>query len=91
MSTNHINAGSLAGNGLRSRVHSVITARVHGRAAVATAVVRVVAGLVFALTGVRVGGPIHLGLAPTLLVAMVFLLWAGAGSLALDNRIAAHR
>ncbi|MDQ4119686.1 MAG: DoxX family protein [Actinomycetota bacterium] len=29
--------------------------------------------------GVTVGGPIHLGLAPALLLAMMFLVWAGGG------------
>lgn len=29
--------------------------------------------------GVTVGGPVHLGLAPALLVAMLFLVWAGGG------------
>lgn len=33
------------------------------------------------------GGTFHLGVAPTLLVAMVFLLWAGPGLLAFDNRV----
>lgn len=37
--------------------------------------------------GVQVGGPIHLGLAPALLVAMVFLLWAGPGPYAVDQRL----
>jgi putative oxidoreductase len=34
-----------------------------------------------------VGGPIHLGLAPTLLVAMLYLIWAGPGAAALDGRL----
>jgi len=34
------------------------------------------------------GGPVHLLLAPALLLGMVFLLWAGAGSPALDARLA---
>jgi putative oxidoreductase len=34
-----------------------------------------------------VGGGIHLGLAPTLLVAMLFLLWAGPARFALDRRL----
>jgi putative oxidoreductase len=38
--------------------------------------------------GVMEGGSFHLGVAPALLVAMVFLLWAGPGALALDNRLA---
>ena len=33
------------------------------------------------------GGPVHLLLAPTLLAAMLFLLWAGPGSPALDRRL----
>lgn len=33
------------------------------------------------------GGPIHLGLAPALLVAMVFLVWAGGGARSIDERI----
>jgi len=36
--------------------------------------------------GTHVGGPIHLGLAPALLAAMLFLLWAGPGVAALDRR-----
>lgn len=40
--------------------------------------------------GLAVGGPIHLVLAPTLLVATLFLFWAGPGPLALDNRLARH-
>jgi putative oxidoreductase len=39
-------------------------------------------------TGGRVdGGFVNLGLAPTLLVVMLFLVWAGAGSFSLDERI----
>jgi putative oxidoreductase len=34
------------------------------------------------------GGSFHLGIAPTLLVAMLFLLWAGPGVLALDSKLA---
>jgi putative oxidoreductase len=37
--------------------------------------------------GLTVGGPIHLGLAPTLLVAMLYLIWAGPGAAALDGRL----
>jgi hypothetical protein len=37
-------------------------------------------------TGGRVdGGFVNLGLAPLLLVAMLFLVWAGAGRLSLDE------
>jgi putative oxidoreductase len=32
------------------------------------------------------GGSFHLGVAPTMLVAMLFLVWAGSGRLALDSR-----
>jgi putative oxidoreductase len=38
--------------------------------------------------GVMEGGSFHLGVAPTLLVAMLFLLWAGPGAFALDNKLA---
>jgi putative oxidoreductase len=34
------------------------------------------------------GGSFHLGVAPTLLVAMLFLLWAGSGAYALDAKLA---
>jgi putative oxidoreductase len=34
------------------------------------------------------GGPVHLGLAPALLVVMLGLVWAGAGALSADGRIA---
>jgi putative oxidoreductase len=34
------------------------------------------------------GGTFHLGVAPTLLVATSFLVWAGPGRLALDRRLA---
>jgi putative oxidoreductase len=33
------------------------------------------------------GGSFHLGVAPTLLVAMLFLVWAGPGALALDRML----
>ncbi len=36
------------------------------------------------------GGSFHLGVAPTLLVAMLFLLWAGSGALALDGKLAGN-
>ena len=35
------------------------------------------------------GGPIHLGLAPLLLVVMLALVWTGAGERSLDARLAA--
>jgi putative oxidoreductase len=38
--------------------------------------------------GVMEGGSFHLGVAPALLIAMVFLLWAGPGAFALDNKLA---
>ena len=34
--------------------------------------------------GVMEGGSFHLGVAPAMLVAMLFLVWAGSGVLALD-------
>jgi putative oxidoreductase len=33
------------------------------------------------------GGTFHLGVGPVMLVALLFLVWAGPGVLALDNRI----
>ena len=39
--------------------------------------------------GLTVGGPFHLGLAPALLVANVYLLVVGPGNLAVDRRLAA--
>lgn len=47
----------------------------------------VMAGAVLT-AGIRVGGPIHLGVAPALLVAMLYLLWAGPGRGAVDRRVA---
>lgn len=38
--------------------------------------------------GLTVGGPFHLGVAPVLLVANLYLLWAGSGSHAFDRRLA---
>jgi uncharacterized membrane protein YphA (DoxX/SURF4 family) len=55
-------------------------------AALALAVV--MAGAVLT-AGLTVGGPFHLGLAPALLVANLWLLAAGSGSAALDRRLAA--
>lgn len=37
------------------------------------------------------GGPVHLLLAPALLAATLFLLWAGAGVASLDGRLASRR
>jgi len=34
------------------------------------------------------GGSFHLGVGPTMLVAMLFLVWAGCGHLALDRKLA---
>jgi putative oxidoreductase len=34
------------------------------------------------------GGSFHLGVAPTLLVAMLFLVWAGSGAYAVDAKLA---
>jgi putative oxidoreductase len=36
------------------------------------------------------GGSFHLGVAPTMLVAMLFLTWAGGGYLAADRRLLAR-
>jgi putative oxidoreductase len=36
------------------------------------------------------GGSFHLGVAPAMLLAMLFLLWAGPGRLALDRRLPIH-
>lgn len=55
-------------------------------AALALAVV--MAGAVLT-AGLTVGGPFHLGLAPALLVANLWLFAAGSGSAALDRRLAA--
>jgi len=33
------------------------------------------------------GGSFHLGVAPAMLVAMLFLVWAGSGRLALDRAL----
>ena len=41
-----------------------------------------------ATAGVRVGGPFHLGVAPTLLVIMLGLVWIGSGKLSVDKRLA---
>lgn len=38
--------------------------------------------------GLTVGGPFHLGVAPALLAASLYLLWAGSGSRAFDQRLA---
>jgi hypothetical protein len=39
-------------------------------------------------TGGRVdGGPVHLGLAPALLITMLVLVWLGAGRFSLDARL----
>jgi putative oxidoreductase len=37
------------------------------------------------------GGSFHLGVGPTMLVAMLFLVWAGAGALSVDERLARRR
>jgi putative oxidoreductase len=37
------------------------------------------------------GGPVHLGLAPTLLVMMLLLLWIGPRDRSLDRRLLARR
>jgi putative oxidoreductase len=49
------------------------------------------ANLVGALltAGITDGGTFHLGVGPAMLLAMVFLVWAGPGRLALDTRLLA--
>jgi putative oxidoreductase len=53
------------------------------------AAVLLAANLVVAIaTAGRVeGGSFHLGVGPAMLLAMLFLVWAGAGVLALDSRL----
>jgi putative oxidoreductase len=53
-------------------------------AAAALAVNLVVA---ISTAGVMEGGSFHLGVGPTLLVAMLFLLWAGGGVWSLDGKL----
>lgn len=43
-----------------------------------------------ATAGVRVGGPFHLGVAPTCLVILIGLVWLGAGAWSIDQRLAAR-
>lgn len=52
----------------------------------ATGLAVVMAGAILT-AGVRVGGWFHLGVAPTALAAMLYLLWARPGSRALDTRL----
>lgn len=160
MSTNRIHTRSEADTGSSSRWRSLLADRVHGGAARATAVARILAGLFFVLVsipkfpfagaahrdemtefvrygfphstaivvlvgllellgglmlvfgigtrlaafglavnmagaiataGIKVGGPFHLGVAPALLITMIFLVWSGAGSSALDHRLGGRR
>jgi putative oxidoreductase len=44
-----------------------------------------------AIAGVKEGGVLNLGLAPVLLATMLFLLWAGSGPVALDQRLLGNR
>ena len=44
-----------------------------------------------AIAGVKEGGVLNLGLAPALLTTMLFLLWAGSGPVALDQRLLGNR
>lgn len=55
----------------------------------AAALVAVNLVVALATAGVMEGGTFHLGVGPALLLAMVFLLWAGGGSWSLDGRLAA--
>lgn len=58
-----------------------------GTRVAALALAATMAGAI-ATAGVTLGGPIHLGLAPTLLLIMLILLWTGPGAAALDRRLA---
>ena len=40
-----------------------------------------------AIAGPKEGGFVHFGVAPTLLAAMLFLLWAGPGAWSVDRRL----
>jgi putative oxidoreductase len=44
-----------------------------------------------ATAGVKEGGSFNLGVAPAMLVGMLFLVWAGSGALAVDNRLTTGR
>jgi putative oxidoreductase len=44
-----------------------------------------------ATAGVRVGGPFHLGVAPTLLVILLGLVWIGSGKVSVDQSFARAR
>lgn len=56
------------------------------------AAVALAADMVGAITtaGRIEGGPVHLGLAPTLLVMMLLVLWIGPGDRSLDRRLLAR-
>jgi putative oxidoreductase len=55
----------------------------------AAALCVVMAGAILT-AGLTVGGPFHLGFAPAMLVANLYLLWAGSGAPGLDRRFAAR-
>jgi putative oxidoreductase len=57
------------------------------------AALAVAANLLGALltAGVNVGGTFHLVVGPTVMVAMLFLVWSGGGELGLDDRILTRR
>jgi putative oxidoreductase len=55
----------------------------------AAALVAVNLIVAIATAGVMEGGTFHLGVGPALLLAMLFLLWAGGGAWSLDGRLAA--
>jgi putative oxidoreductase len=40
-----------------------------------------------ATAGIQVGGLFHLGVAPVLLLSMLYLLWAGSGTAAIDRTL----
>ena len=43
------------------------------------------------VSGIGLGEPVSLTLAPALLILMVFLVWVGPGSVALDGRVVSRR
>lgn len=55
--------------------------------AAAAALAAVMIGAI-ATAGLHVGGPFHLGVAPTMLVILLVLAFVGAGSASLDQRLA---
>jgi hypothetical protein len=85
------------------RLIRLFSSRVHGNAATATAALRILTGLTFVVFSlpkfvrhedelaefIRYGFPglFHLGVAPLLLLSMVYLLWAGSGTASIDRAL----